>query len=137
MAFRDRIRQWLGIEPARTRAAMPVRLPSGGKRVTTDQENQIASSGLRLLSKLTSEEFWRDMTLDSRTLDRVPAWKLMELLIELSPEISRARWDFLRMCNPGWECAVTRPGSEAEDAQARALALAEERERQAGNGGND
>jgi hypothetical protein len=122
MKVRDRIRQWLRIAtPANTRAAMPVRLPSGGRRVTTDEENQLASSGLKILSKLSDEEFWRAAMLDSRTLDRVPAWRLMELLIQLSPEISRARWDFLRMCNPGWECKVTRQGSEAEDAQAKAL----------------
>jgi hypothetical protein len=37
---------------------------------------------------------------------------LVDMLVNLSPEISRAAWDFNRLCNPGWECKVFELGSE-------------------------
>jgi hypothetical protein len=40
---------------------------------------------------------------------------LIELLVNLSPEISRAVFDHIRMFNPGWELNGFRPGTEEED----------------------
>lgn len=117
-----RLPKWLRnlITPTPSRRAM-IRVPVGGGRVSYDDANSIITTGLQVVSQLSSDEYWRDNLLDDRSLDRVPAWRLMELLCELSPEISRARWDFLRMCNPGFEVTVSRPGSESEDAQGRRL----------------
>jgi hypothetical protein len=47
--------------------------------------------------------------------------KLTELLIELSPEVSRALFDYLTMCNPGWELKAFRPGTETEDETANSI----------------
>lgn len=47
--------------------------------------------------------FWRNAGLDDQTLSRLSPWKLIELLADVSPDVSRALWDFLRMCNPGWK----------------------------------
>lgn len=107
------------------RRATPLRIPTGGKRISNERANEVPlSTGLNVLGQLSADEFWRSNLLDSQTLDRVPAWRLMELLSELSPEISRARWDFLRMCNPGWSIAVYQPNSETEDTASKALVQA-------------
>lgn len=58
---------------------------------------------------------WRLRGLDEKTLDRVSPARLMELLADLSPEVSRALWDFLRFCNPGYEAKAMRPGSDDQD----------------------
>jgi hypothetical protein len=39
--------------------------------------------------------------------------KLVELLADVSPDVSRALWDFLRFCNPGFGVKVYEPKSEA------------------------
>lgn len=108
-------------QPQRTRAASSVRLPVGGGRVSLDDPNAVNFGGLKILSQLSAEEKWRSLALDNRALDRLPAWELMELLIELSPEISKAHFDFLVMCNSGYELKVTRPGSDTEDAASKAI----------------
>src|SRR5262249_29468112 len=46
---------------------------------------------------------WYDLDLDAESLSKLAPAKLLELMTDVSPDISRAMWDFLRMCNPGWE----------------------------------
>lgn len=58
---------------------------------------------------------WRTSLLDDQTLDRIEPARLIELLIDISPEISRALWDFVRMFNPGWECKVFKLNGDTED----------------------
>jgi hypothetical protein len=67
-----------------------------------------------------AETLWRTETLDSTTLDRMSPADLIELLVDLSPEISRALFDFIRMFNPGWELKALRPGTDEEDATGQA-----------------
>jgi hypothetical protein len=45
----------------------------------------------------------------------------MEMLADISPEVSRALWDFLRLANPGFKYDVFRPGTETTDRKAKAL----------------
>ena len=59
-----------------------------------------------------AEDEWRRLKLDGHTLDRISLSRLMSLLVDLSPEVSRALWDYQRLCNPGWEITVTRPNSK-------------------------
>src|SRR4051794_32197529 len=42
---------------------------------------------------------WRLLDLDSKTLDRVPPHMLLQYLADVSPDVSRAVWDALRMLN--------------------------------------
>ena len=70
------------------------------------------------------EAEWRTLNLDSTSLSRQSPTKLMEMLADLSPEVSRALWDFLRQCNAGWTCEVFRPGGETPDERARAVLTA-------------
>lgn len=57
------------------------------------------------------EGYWDVMRVDAKALDTLPAGKLLQILAEVSPDVSKAAWDFLRFCNPGWEVKVYRAGN--------------------------
>ena len=59
----------------------------------------------------TSDE-WRRLSLDESVTRGISTNRLLRLLADLSPDVSRALWDFLRLCNPGWEVTVTKYGTE-------------------------
>lgn len=101
---------------------MPVASPRGlaGGRVSVDTEESIFNSALSVVTPLSSDTYWRDFNLDSSTFDRISITRLMELLIDLSPDVSDALWQFLRFCNPGFEVKAKRPGSEDVDQKAQA-----------------
>lgn len=86
----------------------------GGKRLrlSMDSPQSAMTAGLSFLAPPDHETQWRNWNLDSSTLDRMAPAELLELLVDLSPDISRALWDFLRLCNPGWECKAFRVGGE-------------------------
>jgi hypothetical protein len=66
------------------------------------------------------EDVWHVGKLDSKTLSRISAGALSGLLVDLSPEVSRGLYDFLRECNPGWELEALRPGTDEQDPVAQA-----------------
>lgn len=68
-----------------------------------------------------ADSTWRTSLLDDQTLDRIEPARLIELLIDISPEISRALWDFVRMFNPGWECKAFKLNSDTEDKRGQAV----------------
>ena len=57
---------------------------------------------------------WRALDLDDRTLERIDTADLIEMMADLSPEISAALWYFIRFCNPGWKVTVLRPNGKHE-----------------------
>ena len=63
---------------------------------------------------------WRALDLDAETLDRVGTADLVQMMSDLSPEVSGALWHFIRFCNPGWEAKARRPGTEEADKVAQA-----------------
>jgi hypothetical protein len=65
-----------------------------------------------------AESTWRWEQLDSDTLRRVPLSRLLLLLADLSPEVSKALWDWQRFNNPGYELHAYRPGTETVDERA-------------------
>jgi hypothetical protein len=69
-------------------------------------------------SQADDDSAWRDLDLDSETLSRAKPADLLNRLSNLSPDLSRAIWDFLRMSNPGWECQCF--GSDGKTVDARA-----------------
>lgn len=83
-----------------------------GGRLTKDDVNGTLSALRVLAPPATHESDWRVLAFDHRALDRLPAAKLLEVLNNLSPDVSKANWDFLRFCNPGWEAKVYRPGGK-------------------------
>lgn len=46
---------------------------------------------------------------------------LTELLGDLSPEISKALWDFINLCNSGFEVKAKLPGSDEQDKEGQAI----------------
>ena len=94
------------------------KLPSG--RASWDSVDSFPSSTWIVAPPANYESNWQLMQLDSRYMECYSPVQLMEMLADLSPEVSRALWDFLRLCNPGWEFKTLRPGSDVEDTRARA-----------------
>jgi hypothetical protein len=71
---------------------------------------------------MSADETWQVFDLDAQTLSRTSPRRLLELLTDLSPDLAKGLWDFLRMCNPGWEAQALRPtGSAAPKAHQAAL----------------
>ncbi|MBI3966713.1 MAG: hypothetical protein HY329_13850 [Chloroflexi bacterium] len=129
MSWLDALARWLDPTSARAEPAGPVarrnltltgsRALAGG-RLSLDKPGTSLGGFNVVLPPASPEESWRLGTLDSRTLSRITPSRLMELLADLSPDVSRALWDFLRFCNPGWEAVALRPGSEEPDTRAQA-----------------
>lgn len=111
----ERIKQWLS-GPAQ-RATAPIVV--GGGRQSVDTEAFFLSAGLSFLAPISGDDYWRNYNLDSNTLDRVSPSKLIELLADLSPDVSKALWDFLLFMNPGWEAKAYKPGSDTVDKAAQ------------------
>lgn len=114
-------RNWFNRKPAaapvaETRAVDPGLSPRSlaGGRATIDTEQDVFASAFQILTPLSDDEQWRSGGLDSRTLDRIPISKLIKLLANLSPHVSKALWDFLRYCNPGYELKAYKLNSQAD-----------------------
>ena len=84
-----------------------------------DNPQESFLSGFSYLAPFSADAYWRDKQLDARTLDRVPLPKLMELLADGSPEVSRALWDHILMCAPGWEVKALKPSTDEQDEAAQ------------------
>lgn len=106
-------------EPIHRVTAPPSLRALAGGRISLDKADDQFSAWRTILPPQDAHDQWRLHDLDAKTLDRMSPAKLMELLSDLSPDISRALWDFLRMCNPGWEARALRPGSDKQDARAQ------------------
>lgn len=106
-------------EPTVSPSSMRV-VPTG--RITTDRPESIFGGRLSvMLPPPTADDTWRSLNLDSQTLDRISPTQLVEYLVDISPDVSRALFDFLRECNAGWELKALQPGTEEVDAQAQTV----------------
>jgi hypothetical protein len=90
-----------------------------GGRQSVDDASDLFNSTLAIFAPLSSESQWRALNLDSNALDKIKPSKLIELLADLSPEVSRALYDGLLMCNPGVEITATNPGTETPNPRAQ------------------
>jgi hypothetical protein len=102
------------------RLSLPSSRALAGGRLSLDNEAGWFESGLTVLAPMSADAYWRDGGLDASTFDRASPAKILELLADLSPDVSRALWDFLRLYNPGWEVKAYRPGGKEQDKQAQA-----------------
>ncbi len=105
--------------PKQERAAeAPRMVPRRGGRLSADNPElfpSLAGAMWQTYTPPSSDETFRDYNLDSQTLSRISPQNLLDLLADLSPDVSRALWDFLRLCNPGWEVKAFRPGADEPD----------------------
>lgn len=121
--FDSRLFSWLQPSPRATTS--PEGRPSprtsaralAGGRLTSDE---FGVGFFTIASPPDADSQWRVQDLDTDTLSTLAPARLVELLSDISPEVSNGVWNFLRLCNPGWEAIATRPGSDEADEQAQA-----------------
>jgi hypothetical protein len=91
----------------------PRALYGAGHRLRTTLDEPLAGvlTGLTYLAPPDDETTWRTLKLDEKTLDKMPPARLLELLTNISPEISLALWQFNRLCNPGFDVKAYTLGS--------------------------
>jgi len=89
-------------------------------RLSLDRGDQPLSLGFLMQSQADDESDWRTLDLDSQTLDKIAPADLLNRLSNLSPDLSRALWDFLRMSNPGHEVNAYGPDGKTVDTRAQA-----------------
>lgn len=108
--------------PVSVRAPLPTSpraIPTG--RASLDLPDSMVSDGWVIVPPNDYESSWRTLNLDADNLNVLSPKELLDMLADLSPEVSRAYWDFLRMCNPGYTCKAYTLGSEdVENPQAQA-----------------
>lgn len=128
MTLKERARHWLGLDappapaPPRGSSGPPSHAAGTRARLTLDNPTISYLSGLTLLAQFDPERRWRGLSLDDQTLDKMATPQILELLCDLSPEISRGLWDFLRLANPGWEVKALTLSSSADTVDKRAQA---------------
>lgn len=87
-----------------------------GGRVSTDGwKDGWVSSSFAVVEPDNYEEDWRMLQLDSETLSKIGVDELMVSLASISPDISRAVWDFERMSNAGWTVEARRIGASDDE----------------------
>jgi len=105
--------------------AQRVRPVTTRARVTVDTEAQAFGALLTasINGPLAADDVWSAFALDSETLRRMSPTRLLELLSDLSPEVSKALWDFLRFANAGWTATAMRPSGKMPGTAAHQAAL--------------
>lgn len=107
--------------------AVSTRVPhvSRRARTTVDTESQVFGALLSsaVTGTLASDAEWSALNMDARALSEMSPERLLELLANLSPEISKALWDFLRFCNAGWTATAMRPSGKMPGTAAHQAAL--------------
>lgn len=96
----------------------PKPLPSG--RLSLDTSATLNTSGWVVQPPPDHESHWRLNDLDAEHLDVYSPKELIDMLIDMSPEISKAIWDTLRLFNPGYEVKVMALKGGSEDAEGKA-----------------
>jgi len=66
------------------------------------------------------QRFGFGQTLDFNSFRNMTFEQMSEILADISPEISKALWDFLLLCNPGFEVKCFHPGTKDLDEVAQA-----------------
>jgi len=87
-----------------------------GGRQTYDSPLDLFASSLQVLMPLMAEDIWRYGQLDVDALEKVPPWVMLDLLAEIEPDVSRALWDFQRLCNPGYDYQCFQSGFDPDAA---------------------
>jgi hypothetical protein len=62
---------------------------------------------------------WRRLDLDRGTFTKATPHQLMSILMSISPDTSRAVWDWLRLLNSGHEIIACKPGTGDQDDRAQ------------------
>lgn len=117
-AKRQQVRSWWKFwQPVRAVRRMPIRgiraLPSG--RATQDKDGALLFGPMVMAPPAAFNEAWDVLHANRNMLEKLSPARLLEVLADLSPEVSRALHDFQRMCNPGWEATALRVTSSDKE----------------------
>lgn len=93
-------------------------------RTSVDDVNSFSPNTWLVAAPANYEQNWQLLNLSSKGFDQIAPERLLEMMAQLSPEVSRAFDDFRVMCNSGYEFKATRLGSDVEDQRARQAAQA-------------
>lgn len=114
----------------RRRAPLPTHARA---RLSSDTPASTINRLAGIITPLAPATHWQasDLTRLTERGHTNPA-ELLKLMADISPEISRGLWDFLRLMNPGWTATVLRPGGApapraAQDALSQFLKVLDER----------
>ncbi len=111
-------------QPKTAVSPTPALRAMAGGRISVDRLYEGYATTTTIEAPPDADSAWRTLNLDSKTLDRLSPARLLELLVDLSPEVSAGLWNWLRLCNPGWEVTAARPGRDgAPSADERATAV--------------
>jgi hypothetical protein len=88
-----------------------------GGRLSWDSQLQMLGNASIILPPETADESWRMINLDKKSIIGMSATRLLQVLADMSPEVSRALWDFLRLCNPGHEFKAFYPNTDRPHVQ--------------------
>lgn len=99
----------------------PIPVPATGGRLTRGTDNVTGKFGGMLVAPSSPETDWRRLDMDAKTLDKMTPANLAIMLADLSPDVSRALWDWIRIGCPGWKIQAFVPGTETEHTEAQML----------------
>lgn len=88
-----------------------------GKRVSKDRSGSSIFGTFSVEAPSQPNLTWHLARLDLDTIGNMSTDKLMDTMADISPEVGKALWDFLRLCNPGWEITALRPGTNEADSR--------------------
>lgn len=97
-------------------------LPGG--RASLDTSDTMTLNSWLIMPPDNYESNWQLINLSGKDFEQLAPTKLLEVLADLSPEVSRALWDFLRLMNPGYTARALRVGSDEQDDVAQAALMA-------------
>lgn len=107
-----------------SRRAGPVSMRAlPGGRASQDTQDSLATAWM-VQAPNDYESNWQLLNLSAKGFEQIDPARLLEMLADLSPEVSRALWDFLLMCNPGYTVKALQPGSTEPSAQGQAALTA-------------
>lgn len=96
---------------------------NAGGRVTVETQEVFGSYALynSISSKKRRNDYFAlGRSFDLDTVAHLAYDDLVELLADLSPEISKALWDYVLLCNPGFTCKAFTPNTENPHEQGQA-----------------
>lgn len=85
-----------------------------GKRLTRDGATKLLDGlGLQQTQQSEAQRLWY-LGQNPEILAVSDMTTIVEVITSVSPNVSKALWDWLRFTNSGWKIKVTRPGEETE-----------------------
>lgn len=86
-----------------------------GGRISRGTSDDWYTASPILLPPPTADGEWSLSLLEKNVVNKIKPAVLLDKLTNMSPDISKAIWDYLRFSNPGFEIIATKIGSDSPD----------------------